>query len=175
MNAIMYISNRYSISQPDWIKSVLYIWPSYLEHSVVLIYSSVLDCALQILSTSNPLYSNTFHALTVYLWPISLPTRSYYYCISLLTKTFCLLDRIVQFLYHLIITLVWREIQPIETRVRPWQPCVFANLLNAKPLWTIAPCKKCQFNILIEVLCAVKLFPIYTVTVQKAFFLKIKD
>lgn len=52
----------------------------------------------------------------------------------LLPEPFSLLDCVVQLLHQLVVALVRRQIQPVEARVRPRQPRVLTDLLDAEPL-----------------------------------------
>lgn len=62
-----------------------------------------------------------------------------YIYILFLAEPFRLLNGIGEFLDQLLVRFVGWQVQPVETGMRPWQPCFLANLLNAKPLGSIRP------------------------------------
>lgn len=59
----------------------------------------------------------------------------------LLSKAFSFFDGIGQLFNKLLVALVRRKIKSVETSVTSWQPRIFANLLDAEVLRTIAPYK----------------------------------
>jgi len=66
--------------------------------------------------------------------------------ILLLPKALSFLNCKRQLLTKLFKTAIWWKIQPIETCMTPWQPCLFPNLLDAESLRTIASCNQLVHN-----------------------------
>ena len=60
----------------------------------------------------------------------------------LLPKALSLLNGEGEFLHELLVAFVGRQIQSVETRVRPRQPTVLADLLDTKSLRAVASCNK---------------------------------
>ena len=62
----------------------------------------------------------------------------------LLSKSLRLLHCEEKFLFQLFVALVWRQIESVETRVRPGQPILFHCLLNTELLQSIRPQQLCE-------------------------------
>lgn len=69
-----------------------------------------------------------------------------YLFLLFLSESLRFFDGVVEFLYHLIVAFIWRQIESIETSMRSGQPGVFAYFLDAEALRTVAPWKKNILN-----------------------------